>query len=285
MILHKQKLCLGMSAGFGIPLEEQPALLARLGFEEVFIDASGRKADIKKLAELAKEAGVGVQSVHAPFNKSDDMWDEIGELGEIAVNELLEYAEKCADAQVPIMVTHAFLGFDTDRKPTAAGVERYGRVARRCGELGIRLALENTEGLEFLDRLMNEFSGMDSVGFCWDSGHELCYNYGEDLLAKYGNKLICTHLNDNLGIRSFDGEITFFDDLHLLPFDGIRDWNEAAKRLNACSFEGTLTFELKKDFRPHRTENNIYAYMTPEDYLTEAYKRACRVGAMKLNNN
>ena len=48
------------------------------------------------------------------------------------------------------------------------------------------------------------------------------------MLALYGEKLICTHLNDNLGIKDFEGKTTWHDDLHLLPFDGIADWNKIA---------------------------------------------------------
>lgn len=71
---------------------------------------------------------------------------------------------------------------------------------------------------------MNHFRGNPAVGFCWDSGHELCYNHGRDMLAQYGDRLLGTRLNDNLGVRDDGGQITFLDDLHLLPFEGIADW-------------------------------------------------------------
>lgn len=279
--MYGQKLCMGLALGYSCSPEEQIAIMAKTGFEEVFIDDSSRKADVPGLVKKAKEEGVGVQSLHAPYNKSDDMWDESGELGEIAVKELLRYTEICAENEIPIMVTHAFIGFDNDRVPTQAGVERYGAVARRAGELGIKLALENTEGDEFLALLMKELKSEKSAGFCWDSGHEQCYNYSRDLLALYGDRLFCTHLNDNLGIKDFSGKITFHDDLHLLSFDGIIDWQNAAERLNACGYNGTLTFELKKVDRCGRPENRKYEIMTYEDYITEAYIRACRLGAMK----
>lgn len=278
--MYKQKLCFGLSEKFGMPREELVGLYRQVGFEELFIDASSRNADIAGLVKIAKEAQIGVQSLHAPFNRSDDMWDEDGDLGRIAEEELLDYAERCAESEIPIMVTHAFIGFDTDRKPTQAGIERYGRVAERCSRLGIKLALENTEGLEFLDTLLKAFEGNSAVGFCWDSGHELCYNYGIDLLERYGDRLICTHLNDNLGISRFDGRTFWTDDLHLLPFDGIRDWKEAAERLKKCGYDGSLTFELCKTSKPNRHENDIYDAMSTVDYVTEVYKRACRVASL-----
>ncbi len=278
--MYKQKLCLGLSDSFGASPEDLIEIIGNAGFEEIFIDASDRNVDYAHLADFARKTGLGVQSLHAPFNRSDDMWDEEGELGEIAEKELISFAEGCSNSEIPIMVTHAFIGFDNDRKPTHAGVERYGRVAKRCEELGIKLALENTEGLEFLDTLLKEFKGNKSVGFCWDSGHELCYNFSKNLLADYGDMLICTHLNDNLGISRYDGKIYWTDDLHLLPFDGIRDWKEAAERLNKCGFNGTLTFELTRKSKPNRHENDGYAALSTEMYIAEAYKRACRVASL-----
>lgn len=51
------------------------------------------------------------------------------------------------------------------------------------------------------------------------------------MLDKYGDRLIATHLNDNLGVSDFDGKVTWTDDLHLLPFDGIIDWRQR-RRIN-----------------------------------------------------
>ena len=128
---------------------------------------------------------------------------------------------------------------------------------------------------------MNAFKGYDNVGFCWDSGHELCYNRGKDMLNVYGSRLIATHLNDNLGVSRFDGAIYFTDDLHLLPFDGIQNWQNAAERLNKCGYDGILTFELNTTSKPGRHDNNKYSKLPAEEYIAEAYARACRIAYMK----
>ena len=279
--MYKQKLCLALSGQFGILPEEQVKLFKKTGFEGFAIDMSGRNVDPAPLVRLAKDENMFIEYIHAPFNKSDDMWTE-GEIGEIAVNELLEHLEVCARHEIPAMVAHTFIGFDNDNIPTEIGVERYGRLAKRASELGIKLALENTEGEEYLFALMDAFRGEKSVGFCWDTGHELCYNRGRDLMAMYGERLFVTHLNDNLGVKDYDGKITYIDDLHLLPFDGIADWNSIAQKLAKYDFEGPLTFELNTKSKPGRHENDKYSAMPIENYLAEAYCRACRVEAMYI---
>ena len=279
--MYKQKLCLGIIEGFEMTYAEQVRLMNKVGFEAFFIDDCNRHAPVAELVALSKELGMEIPSYHAPFNKSDDLWnpDEIGEIGK---RELLECVELCSRFEIPVMVTHAFIGYEDDFVSVEAGIERYGEVAKRASELGVRLALENTEGDEYLAILFNALKSEKSVGFCWDTGHELCYNYGKDMTALYGDKLICTHLNDNLGIRDFNGKRTWHDDLHLLPFDGITDWDSVAERLAKAEYTAPLSFELSITSKPERHENDGYAAMSPEAYFTEAYKRACRVAALKL---
>lgn len=281
--MYKQKLALAMSYSFDVSPAEQIVLFKKAGFEGFAIDDSARCEDVGALAAKCKEENMFVEYLHAPFNKSDDMWSD-GEIGDISLKELLEYAERTAKCEIPAMVVHTYIGFDEPYIPTQAGIERFGALAKRAGELGISLALENTEGFEFLDALMNALKAEKSVGFCWDSGHELCYNYSKDLTALYGDRLICTHLNDNLGIRDYEGKITFIDDLHLLPFDGIHNWSKVAKRLNKCAFSGNLTFELSRQSKPGRHENDKYAAMPIENYIAEAYSRACRLAALRMDD-
>lgn len=182
------------------------------------------------------------------------------------------------------MVAHAFIGF-LKHQPTQEGLENFERMVREAEKLGVRIAFENTEGEEYLAALMEHFRGNSTVGFCWDSGHEMCYNHSKDMLALYGDRLLGTHLNDNLGIRDYQGRITFLDDLHLLPFDGIADWQKIADRLNQHGFDGILTFELLNFSKPNRHENDAYQQMDIHEYLTLAYMRACRVAALKMRGH
>lgn len=276
--MWKVKLCLG-TGNYGISADEQIPLFAKTGFEGFF---TGWKygADLGRYRRLADEYGMLYQSVHAPFTNCAKLWKG-GEEGDLAVKELVDCLRAVSDAEVPVMVSHAFIGFK-DHTPTDIGIENFGKVFSEAEKLGVKIALENTEGEEYLDTLMNNFKGHKAVGFCLDTGHEMCYNRGRDLLAKYGSRLIATHINDNLGIRDFGGNITFRDDLHLLPFDGIGDFDGLAGRLAREDFEGPLTFELKKVSQVNRADNEKYVRMSAEEYITEAYARACRVGALYL---
>ena len=272
--MWKKRLCLGLSNSFDLSPEEQIKLIKNAGFDAFFYEWNHEKID--SVAKTGKEQGMIFQSMHAPFQKAADFWGDDESRGEAAVNELLACLNDCVEYKVPLMVVHAFIGFE-EHTPTKIGLKRFGMVVKEAEKCGVKIAFENTEGEEYLFALMEEFKGNDTVGFCWDSGHEMCYNHSQDLLALFGDRLIATHLNDNLGISDFGGKTIWMDDLHLLPFDGVADWDYNAKRLMACGFDGILTFELTRLSKPNRHDNDCYMDMTIEQYIAEAYKRACRV--------
>ena len=277
--MWKQKLGLGTFGGNGIDNNEQIRLFKRAGFDAFFTEWS-YGVPVADWVKTAKDEGMIYQSVHAPFNKSDDMWCDDAELADIAEKELLACLADCEKFEIPIMVMHTIIGFD-NHNPTEIGLERFGRVIDAAEKAGVKLAFENTEGEEYLFKLFDAFGDRKNVGFCWDTGHEMCYNHSQDLLQKLGNKLIATHLNDNLGIKDFGGEITWLDDLHLLPFDGIANWQNIADRLDRHGFDDIMMFELNIKSKPARHENDSYAAMDFEIYLAEAFKRACRVASLR----
>ncbi len=274
--MYKNKLCLGL---FGeVPEIEQLQLLKQTGFEGFF---TGWKQgyDVASIRKAADELGLIYQSIHAPFGKAAKMWLPRAE-AQGAIDELLACLADCEKYGVPIMVVHTIIGMDK-HEPNAYGVENFRIVVEAASSAGVTVAFENTEGIEYLEMLMDAFADSKYVGFCWDTGHEMCYNYSRDLLASFGDKLVCTHLNDNLGIRDFDGKITWLDDLHLLPFDGVADWEGIAQRLNRCGYDGILTFELTRKSKPDRHENDKYARLSFEEYIADVYARACRVATLK----
>jgi L-ribulose-5-phosphate 3-epimerase len=277
--MKSQKLCINLSDSFKVPLYEQPKLIEQTGFECVFW-CLDKKNDNEKIFAAIKDTRLKIQSLHAPFGKCADMWSNNKEEAEIAEKELVDSVMFCVNHNIELMVSHVWIGFDNIPSPSESGLEHYGNVIDFAQKYGIKIAFENTEGDDFLAAVLGNFKDRKNVGFCWDSGHEMCYNDSKNLLAMYGDRLFGTHLNDNLGVKDYNGKITWHDDLHLLPFDGIADWNYNAKRLAECGFDAPLTFELKINSNPNRYENEIYGMMMPEVYFAEAYKRACRVAAL-----
>ena len=274
--MWKQKISISLGNRYKRSTEELIPVVKAAGFDGVSPEWE-KNVDLSPVVAAAKREGMALVSLHAPYGGSADVWSEDAGVGDAALADLFTALDDAYKYGFPVLVCHVWIGFGEEPAPSAIGLERLDRLAARAKEYGVRLAFENTEGDAHLAAVLDHFKGNDTVGYCWDSGHELCYNYSENLLAKYGDRLYMTHLNDNLGISRFDGKIWWTDDLHLLPYDGIADWDAIATRLSASRRMEILNFELKIDSMPDRHENDIYQQMGLEQYLTEAYKRACRL--------
>ena len=281
--MYRHLMAMGTSEAYGVPIDEQIRLLKKTGFEGFFTPWKP-EYPINEWASLARELGMIYQSIHAPFGGVADLWRSDKEKAQAAEKELIDCIHSCSENGVGLMISHCYIGFDGIVDITEEGLSRYGRIIDEAERCGVNIAFENTEGEEYLFALLDKFGDRKNVGFCLDTGHEMCYNFGKNLLEFFGDKLIATHINDNLGIKDYNGKIFWHDDLHLLPFDGIRDWKETADRLRKCGYKGILTFELCKSSKPDRHENDKYDRMPLEEYFAESYARACRFAAMIQNS-
>ena len=272
--MWKQKVGISVSNTYAIPTEQVIEMVGQIGFEAVSLSVS-HDANIANLVNTARSCGLTVQSLHAPILNAAAMWDPAA--GSAPLDELLAVLDICAENQIPVMVAHVWIGFQYTFDENKLYFDNYDALVARAKALGVKIAFENSEGEEYLYALMERYQGDDTVGFCWDSGHEMCYNRSRPLLKDFGDRLLMTHLNDNLGIRDFHGKLTSRDDLHLLPYDGIADWEENIRLLRASRQAEILNLEVGLSSKRERHENDAYAQMPLVNYFTEAYNRICRI--------
>ena len=197
-----------------LPMAEVIALLADTGFCAIS-PGWKRDGDYQNAVIQARALGMTVQSLHGPLRGMRAMWEE--DPGQL-LTDLMDSATACAQLDIPILVVHPWNSVDYTFREDSLHFEHFDQLVDHAERLGICIAFENLEGPEFLTALMNRYN---SVGFCWDSGHELCYAPGWDFLSRFGDRLVMTHLNDNLGVTDPSGRLQGTDDLHLLPGDGI----------------------------------------------------------------
>ena len=281
--MWKQKIGISVYNNYySIPTSEVVPMLKRIGFDAISPEWE-KNVDLTPVITAAKECGMAVQSLHAPYTKMHTVWNSDPAVSAPAMEEIFASLDTCVCFDIPVLVMHAWIGFDYSFDKETLCYENFDEIVAYAKERNIQIAFENTEGEEFLSALMEHYKDEPMVGFCWDSGHEMCYNHSQDILSKFGDKLIITHLNDNLGISRFDGNVFWTDDLHLLPYDGIGDWDDNIARLRKARHLDILNFELNINSKPNRHENDIYGQMSCELYFTEAFKRACRIASRYSN--
>ena len=226
--------------------------------------------------EEAAKRGLIYQSIHSPFSgdwKVSHMWNG-GEEGKRVTDMLISCVEDCAHFNIPVMVIHPFIGFK-DHTPTQVGLDNYARVIDVADRLGVKLGFENVEGEEYLAAIMEKFWDAPSLGFCYDTGHQMCYNEGKRMMALYGEKLCHTHFNDNLGV--YNPKFTWENDLHLPLGEGIVRWDEVMDDIDASPYEGVLMCELTLANKPGSNRHDVYAKMPLEEFYAHAYDRVTRV--------
>lgn len=266
----KHKICVNLNPGFkDVSFEACLDALKAAGFDGVF--TGWTPGDMVRRGEIIRSKGLIFQSVHAPFKNAHKPWEE-GEDGEAEIDSLIECIRECSAAGAPIVIIHPIIGMDR-HNPTDLGIKRFGRLVREAEKLGIMLAFENVEGIEYLEKIIAELGSSPAVGYCWDTGHEMCYNNSMDVPALFGDKLICTHLNDNLG-QTDSKVVTWLDDSHLMPFDGVADWKGIADRLMRVDYSGELTFEMSLASKPGKNTHDIYKDLDINAYFALLYQKA-----------
>ncbi len=269
--MSEYKLGLATASRCEIDQLDQMNAIKAAGFDAFFTVWLPERTE--EIANHAARIGLVQQSIHSPFGgerKVRYMW-EGGEAGDFVTQGLIDCVNDCARFDIPVMVIHPFIGFE-DHTPTQVGLDNYARVIEAANKRNVTLGFENVEGEEYLEALMKTFWNEPCLGFCLDTGHEMCYNEHRDMLAKYGEKLCHTHFNDNLGVRGDD--ITFYDDLHLMPGDGIADWHGIMERIRKTGYNGILMSELSYKNNVGRDGVTLnYGDMPYEEYVALAYRK------------
>ncbi|MCI8660139.1 MAG: sugar phosphate isomerase/epimerase [Lachnospiraceae bacterium] len=252
--------------GNDLPVEEQLPMIQKAGFDGFFTLYTGT-GPLKAWASLAKEWKLDFETIHGPFQYANRMW-EPGTAGD----DYLDFLKRCIDAchliQVDKFILHTTVGNhapDVSQK----GLSRFQKLCDYAKALGVHICFENIEPLPHLKAVMDYITD-PFHGFCWDIGHNICYTPHIDMMELYGNRLMCLHIHDNRGVTQ-PGNIDYRDDLHLLPFDGVLDWDWFAEKLNEYHYDGPVTLEV--------SDQNLSEYhtMSTEAYLAIAYERGCRL--------
>lgn len=271
--MWKQKISMSLESSYSRPTTEVVKLLHELGFDAVCPTWEPREK-LDSIVQTARELGMELHFLHAPFAGIDKLWGFDDDAAQSVFETMKLALDDCIRLKIPVLVMHIWIGFSPDFDPETLNFSYFDQLIAQAKKNGVQIAFENTEGEEYLNAILSRYRSEDAVGYCFDAGHEMCYNHSQDMLTPYADKLLVTHLNDNLGITAKDGSLSWFDDLHLLPYDGAGDWDDVIRRLKNCRALEYTNLECNNVSKPGRHENDIYAAMSLEEYFMEAYKRA-----------
>lgn len=253
-----RKIGINLDAVKSISAEEAVEIIASLGFGATFTGVMADADRQRRLADRLASKGISYDTLHAPFSHINDVWKD-GDAGDEMLQELTDTVDRCLEVGAPIAVVHLSSG-ETPPPTTDIGRGRFLSLVEYAKKKGIRLAFENQRFLFNLAWILEECRGEETVGFCWDAGHEGCFTPGKEFMPLFGDRLIALHLHDNRGI--FDA------DDHMLPLDGALDYARVTRQIRESGYGGTMMLEV------FPSASDLYRGVTPEEFFTRAANAA-----------
>lgn len=271
------KIGFSLEAKYDRPMEQVIGLLKASGFAAVS-PVWTTEEELAEIAACARNAGMAIQSLHAPPKGMAVLWQEDEAASAALMASMMDSLEACARLQIPVLVVHGWQSTPYTFPGEDLYFQNFDHLVAQADTLGVAIAFENLEGEEYLAALLDRYRDRPHVGYCWDSGHDHCYPHTLDFIREFGDRLIMTHLNDNFGMRT--NVHNSKDDMHLLPFDGNLDWAAQLQRLQNARRQQTLNFELKTVSHTLPT----YPQFTLEQYIAQAGLRARKIAEIYANN-
>lgn len=237
--------------------------IAGYGFEALELFATRSHFDyhdpatVDRLAAWLAEAGLTLESVHAPITDRFGLGDQWAATYSTAAgdNAARQLAVREAEAalqiakRIPFNTLVVHLGTPTSKNHAgdnnrAASGRSAEEICRLAEPLGVRVAFEvipnalstPTSLVSLLERDLEA----PHAGICMDFGHAFLGGDVPDAIETSAEHLIATHVHDNHG-RSDD---------HLVPYSGSIDWDAALVTMQKIGYEGTYLMELANTGTP-----------------------------------
>lgn len=248
-----------------IPYQESIRRLKQAGFEHIDLNLASIDSPLnpfygdgwEEKAYLLREEGekIGVSFIqsHAPYNPKRSFKAYTPEETEHFREVLMRAFTIAKICGVPNVVIHPLAAVDAPMEDHNAHVaynyEFYEQFLNACDENGMYACFENLPlgygqyASEIL--ALMEAKGHHNAAVCWDFGHGQL-NYPKRTwsdadqtaaIRMLKGHIRAVHVHDNLGK----------DDIHLLPFLGIIQWEKVLPALRESGFAGDLVFEIKQN--------------------------------------
>lgn len=149
-------ICVNVGMNSDVEWLDQLPVIRNAGFDGVFMDWE-RDIDLHPVINKARELGLYIQSLHAPFYGMDDIFhDDEGTLADKMINDLIGTIDSCAEFGIDLAIFHAVIGMD-NHSPNELGLKRLEKVIDHAGEKNVCIAFENTEGEEYLKAILDRY--------------------------------------------------------------------------------------------------------------------------------
>lgn len=195
---------------------------------------------------MAREEGVEIWSLHLPFSRNIDISNTDKEIRSMTLRVHKTLIDRAAIAGAGVIVLHPSAEpIDELHRPERMRLSREAicELNEECVRLGLRLAVEDLPRLCLCNRSdeMIELLSGTGAGVVFDTNHSLREDnvHFIDALTAAGIRIHTLHISDY-----FRDERGVLDERHVLPGEGINDWDGILDALLRHGYEGPLMYEV-----------------------------------------
>lgn len=214
-----------------------------LQFAEITIsDPSTFSRVVPEYKNLKEKLGISYVG-HGPREGDPN---DLRQLEKEYLPKVLEILPLMTELDIPHLTLHLWLDSRFIKKESITfKVDLLGRIIHKATDRGILICLENLS--ETASHLSAAFDALPSLYLTLDLGHAQLLtevNRSYEIIERYPERIRHVHLHDNRGGHSAQ------DDLHLLPGEGIIDFERIFGKLREMDYNRAISLELK----PHEIE-------------------------------
>lgn len=262
---------IGISTLFDLdmPLETVMPMVKKAGFDILSLMGIGEEGSLfltthgrTLIKKMCNDYGVKIDSIHAPIAHNIDVSSLDADVRQYSVDLVKKTIDACIDIGCKIVCLHLSNDFRDPEldKRIEASHESLRYLVPYATQHGVSIAIENLfrqNSLVLFDHMLMQFQEKN-VGVCYDSSHAQIAGDLLGILERYKERIIAVHISDNRGQT----------DDHVLPYEGIIDWNTFARHFARINYAGTFLLEV---------DMKNSSYKEPTGFLDEAYKRATKI--------
>lgn len=198
------------------------------------------KNRIKTIKDLCGDLGVECPLAHLP------MHGDIAHISDdqrlLYIDYLKRWLDAFAELEIPLAVIHPGGEYRAGKEVSEEAVKekQIDSLERLCCHIKgseIRICLENvrfTKDVFDLTEMLHD----RPLGICLDTGHLHVWDEKTSLIEfvrRAGKRLLTLHIQDTHSVEI---------DEHLLPYEGVIDWNGFGEALHDVGYKGVFNYEV-----------------------------------------
>ena len=204
--------------------------------------------DLPQIVRNAREADIAICSLHLPFSHAISIatLNEEDRAAAIAMQRrLIVYGSENGIHRFVLHPSSEPIADEDRARCMQLAKEALADLAQLADENGSVICVEDLPRTclgHTADEMLELLSADDRLRVCFDVNHLLLSNGSthKECVEKLGSKIVTLHLSD------YD----FIDERHLLPGNGLLNWNEVITLLEEADYSGPFMYEVSHTNAP-----------------------------------